>query len=54
MTTFLWFIAILGLLEVGGALAYLLTGSIPQRTPEGVFVNAVSWVFIAAWAIYLI
>ena len=54
MTAFLWVMATLGILEVGGALGYFATGCIPDRTPFGVAVNAVVWAGLAAWAVYLI
>ena len=54
MSTFLWVMAILGLIEVGGALGYLATGKIFERTPAGVIVNAITWAGLSMWAIYLI
>jgi hypothetical protein len=54
MTTFLWTIAILGLLEVGSSVAYFLIGRAPERTMTGVVINGVFWAVFAYWALSLI
>lgn len=54
MNAFLWTMAILGLIEVGGSIAYLITGKVPERTKTGVAINCVFWSGVAYWAISLI
>lgn len=54
MTTFIWVMAILGLIKVGGALGYLATGIIPERTRTGAIINVITWAGLSMWAIHLI
>ena len=50
MNTFLWFFLIMGIFEVGGATAYLVTGVWPARSRASVAMSLVLWLAIAAWA----
>lgn len=54
MNTFLWTIVVLGLIEVGGAMAYWTMGRVPERTLGGVLISGAFWAGIAAWAFSLI
>ena len=54
MNAFLWTMTILGLIEVGGAMAYLMTGRIPERTKAGTVGNLIFWAAVAYWSISLI
>ena len=49
-TALLWFLVILGLLEVGGSISYLSVGKWPERTPTSIAFNLVFWLALAAWA----
>ena len=50
MNTFLWFFLIMGILEVGGSAAYLITGVWPARSRASVALELVQWLGIATWA----
>ena len=54
MNTFLWTMAILGLIEVGGSMAYFAAGKIPERTKAGMVISIVFWAGVAYWSISLI
>lgn len=54
MNAFLWTMTILGLIEVGSSMAYLITGKVPERTAPGVAINCICWAAVAYWAISLI
>lgn len=53
MNAFLWTIAVLGIFEAGGALAYWVVGAVPRRTMASVLINGVFWAVLAFWAVSL-
>lgn len=54
MSAFLWFLIVIGLIEVGGACAYLITGKWPERTRGGIWSNLLFWALVAGWAIHFL
>lgn len=54
MNTFLWFLIVVALIEVGGAMGYLLTGVWPERTKVGIFTNMIFWACLSVWAVFLL
>ena len=54
MNTLLYFLIVIGLIEVGGSLAYLIVGKWPERTRGSVVANCVSWAAMAGWAATLL
>lgn len=54
MSALLWTLVVLGIFEVGGAVAYLVVDTWPERTRDSVALTLVFWVIFAAWAGYLL
>ena len=54
MKAFLWTCVVVGTVEFLGALYFLVTGEIPERTRQSVAINCAVIVAFAVWALVLV